>query len=480
MISHILEKLLFKNQPVSEEERAQLLDWFTRAESANTVNTVEEALKSRQWVNNLSEISNKTGLQIAGEFRTGNGKTPGDGFTGGRFGWPGFSYGGTDYFLAGVSNDALQVGMALASGKIIAGGGDVVIDEFGVSFQNQEGNLTFEDTNGSLDNLVISSDAFDDIVIKNSVGGAATGVRFDIDDASHNVVGQIFNADGIYIDGFATDIVLSVVTGTPTIFNESGIDVDFIVKGDTDANLLFVDAGLDAIGIGAPAESLYKLKVAGDLAVIGDIVFPGGNFGGIVAENNAESIFTVSSPGGPSLFVATINGTPSGASVVYNAPSSGTEGVLVPSSTGQLAKMKLYNTTRGNEALISNCNTGTNTITLTATVPANWANGDTITVASQTVSGGGFNWVDLKITGGPIDKDTLFINMVLASGTASDGMRVHPLSTFGGPKITQVLTQVGGVTNSTFCMVPISDNTFSFSWTANSTSIILREAGYIA
>jgi hypothetical protein len=215
MIANILEKLLFKNQPVSEEERQTLLDWFGRAESAaakanpvtgqitpggeqsDVTAMVQEALKSRQWINNLSEISDKTGLQIAGEFRTGNGKVPGDGFTGGRFGYPGFTYNGTDYFLAGVSNDVLQVGLALASGKIIAGGGDVIIDEFGVSFLNQEGNLTFEDTNGSFDTLGIYSDAGNDIVVANAFGGA--GVRFDIDDASHNVGGPVFTYDGVYL-----------------------------------------------------------------------------------------------------------------------------------------------------------------------------------------------------------------------------------------------------------------------------------------
>jgi hypothetical protein len=82
-------------------------------------------------------------------------------------------------------------------------------------------------------------------------------------------------------------------------------------------------------------------------------------------------------------FVATINGAPSGTSVVYNAPSSGNENVIPPTGTN-LAKMVLYNTTRGDSAQISSVNTGTNTITLTATVPGTWASGDTITIRSQT------------------------------------------------------------------------------------------------
>ena len=35
-----------------------------------------------------------------------------------------------------------------------------------------------------------------------------------------------------------------------TVFNESGADVDFRIEGDTNANLFYVDAGNDAVGIG--------------------------------------------------------------------------------------------------------------------------------------------------------------------------------------------------------------------------------------
>ena len=38
--------------------------------------------------------------------------------------------------------------------------------------------------------------------------------------------------------------------GTTTIFNEDGADVDFRIEGDTEANLFYVDAGNDRIGIG--------------------------------------------------------------------------------------------------------------------------------------------------------------------------------------------------------------------------------------
>jgi hypothetical protein len=311
-------------------------------------------------------------------------------------------------------------------GSIKAGGGDVVIDEFGVSFQNQEGNLTFEDTNGSLDNLVISSDGDNFLVLTNAFGGK--GISFLIDDAAHNVTQIDFTDTGIYL-----------FDGNVEIPAGQTYDVD-----------------------GAPHTHT-------------------GAQGGIAAETNANNIFAVTSPGGPSLFVATINGAPSGTSVVYNAPSSGTEAVLVPTATTQLAKMRLYNTTRGNSALISNCNTGTNTITLTATVPANWASGDTITVASTTVSGGGFNWIDLEITSGPTSKSGLFVTLLLTSGAASDAAYCHPLATYGGGKRTpRAITQVGGVQVAAFGLVPVTGNVFSLAWTAASTQVTVAEAGTIA
>jgi hypothetical protein len=40
---------------------------------------------------------------------------------------------------------------------------------------------------------------------------------------------------------------------TAVVFNEAGADVDFRVEGDTDANLLFVDASTDRVGVGTNA-----------------------------------------------------------------------------------------------------------------------------------------------------------------------------------------------------------------------------------
>jgi hypothetical protein len=66
---------------------------------------------------------------------------------------------------------------------------------------------------------------------------AATGTAMTID-ASQNVgIGNTSPTAKLDVDGSA-------------IFNESGAAVDFRVEGDTEANLLFVDASTDRVGIG--------------------------------------------------------------------------------------------------------------------------------------------------------------------------------------------------------------------------------------
>jgi hypothetical protein len=48
-------------------------------------------------------------------------------------------------------------------------------------------------------------------------------------------------------------------TSGAVVFNDAGADVDFRVEGDTNANLLFVDASADAIGIGTASPNASAL-----------------------------------------------------------------------------------------------------------------------------------------------------------------------------------------------------------------------------
>lgn len=81
----------------------------------------------------LSDISKRLGLVQAGEFRAGNSLEPGTGFTGVRIGYPAFTYGNEEWHIAGVNDDTLEVGIRATDGKLLAGGGAVILDSIGVS-----------------------------------------------------------------------------------------------------------------------------------------------------------------------------------------------------------------------------------------------------------------------------------------------------------------------------------------------------------
>ena len=65
----------------------------------------------------------------------------------------------------------------------------------------------------------------------------------------------------------ATGGVERMELGTTTIFNEDGADVDFRIEGDTEANLFYVDAGNDRIGIGTSSPDTILDVVHTDVSV---------------------------------------------------------------------------------------------------------------------------------------------------------------------------------------------------------------------
>jgi hypothetical protein len=84
------------------------------------------------------------------------------------------------------------------------------------------------------------------------------------------------------------------------VVNDGGANLDFRVEGDTNANLLFVDAGAEAVGIGTSSPSCRA-----------DIVGPSGATRGIVARmasDNGAYIQLVDS-GSHEWYVGTLNGT---------------------------------------------------------------------------------------------------------------------------------------------------------------------------
>lgn len=81
----------------------------------------------------LSDISETLGIIKAGEFRAGNRNEPGRGFSGMRLAYPPMAYSNDVWNLVGVENDVLQFGVRASDGKLLAGGGSVVLDQNGVT-----------------------------------------------------------------------------------------------------------------------------------------------------------------------------------------------------------------------------------------------------------------------------------------------------------------------------------------------------------
>lgn len=89
-------------------------------------------------VTGLSDLSERLGLVQAGEFRVGNSKEPGFGFTGVRIGYPAFTYNSDPWHLVGINNDVLQFGLNADDGKAYFAAGAGIIDVSGLTLRSVE------------------------------------------------------------------------------------------------------------------------------------------------------------------------------------------------------------------------------------------------------------------------------------------------------------------------------------------------------
>jgi hypothetical protein len=182
------------------------------------------------------------------------------------------------------------------------------------------------------------------------------------------------------------------------------------------------------------------------------------------------------SPGGGSTFTAKI-ASKSGSTLVYKAPITGTEAALVVNSTSQLAKLRLYNTTRNpvEYLLISQSVVATKTITFTAAVPSSWAVDDSITIASQTVSGGSINWADLEVSdSGLTSRTQLGLDLIVRSATVGDSLDIHPLETYAASKDFPLPAQVANISSSAYHPIKLTGNVFTFAWSGTPAVVLIR------
>jgi hypothetical protein len=229
------------------------------------------------------------------------------------------------------NTQTVQASMSTVAGAITAAGGSVNIDSTGITTDNNYPGVSFLATNPA-QTAYLKMTSTDDFAIRNSVAGKKISLTIDLADASTPAVqwsedgnnanvslltvnasptsparltvggiaaanvgidlwansdgkATVFNdnsydvdfriegsteANMFFID--AGNNRVGIGTGSPSVafnaeggavFNDFGADVDFRIEGDTDSNLFVADAGLDAVGVGGAAESGYKFKVTG-------------------------------------------------------------------------------------------------------------------------------------------------------------------------------------------------------------------------
>jgi hypothetical protein len=131
-------------------------------------------------------------------------------------------------FQVGSDGDGVTVGGAL----VVSGA--TTANTFSATALNATGTVTFS---GS---VILS--------------GTTTANTFSTDLITEKTSAAGVTIDGVLLkDGGAS--VSTLNTSGQVVFNDAGADVDFRVEGDADANLLFVDASADRVGIGTSSPS---------------------------------------------------------------------------------------------------------------------------------------------------------------------------------------------------------------------------------
>lgn len=153
-----------------------------------------------------------------------------------------------------------------------------------------------------------------------------------------------FNVDAVEVADFTTGAV---------VFNETGANQDFRIEGDTDANLFFVDASTDRLGIGTntPGYKLHLIYPVSDNAMVID------NGGG--AGDNTNPYLAFSGTNGGSNYIrgrirgALPNSTDGG--LVFDTGSSGSMSERARiTSAGELLVGKTTTTANGGVVQVSN------------------------------------------------------------------------------------------------------------------------------
>lgn len=155
----------------------------------------------------------------------------------------------TTFLAAGSDGQVLKLASGVPTWSSDAAGISIVDD----TTTNATRYLTFTSattgdiTTGNVSSTKLQFNPSTGVLSSTSFTGAATGLTGTASININGTVGAITAATGSFT---------TLNTSGQVVFNDAGADVDFRVEGDTNANLLFVDASADAVGIGTNAPAV--------------------------------------------------------------------------------------------------------------------------------------------------------------------------------------------------------------------------------
>jgi hypothetical protein len=174
------------------------------------------------------------------------------------------AFNGTDYEVVGVVGAASATDNAIpkfdgTTGQIIQNTGVTIDDSNNVSGVAQLNATTADLTNIEVTNIKAKDGtAAGSIADSTGIVTLASSVLTTTDINGGTIDGTAIGGASAAAGAFTT-----LNTSGAVVFNDAGADVDFRVEGDTNANLLFVDAGNDRVGIGTNAPATFvELRTA--------------------------------------------------------------------------------------------------------------------------------------------------------------------------------------------------------------------------
>lgn len=225
---------------------SQILDKLD--ELQNTLNTLKVTAQQVAIQEGLSDISERMGLIQSGEFRTGNSKEPGGGFSGVRMGYPPFSYSSDLWNLVGIANDVLQFGLNAANGKAYFGGGTNIIDQYGLHVYDSNGKPSLIALSAS---ETVNGEALGsgDVLIGDNSSGKPNILWDNSAAILYFRLGTI-NYNQMSTGSFQTNSALAARTSAQSIGNGSVTNIQFDLESIDDNG--FINLGTDNTKITIP------------------------------------------------------------------------------------------------------------------------------------------------------------------------------------------------------------------------------------